>query len=609
MDSSREHIIVGVDIGYTYTGVAIGSTLTFDPEKGIQPVPIQRWPGESAIRNKVPTSLTYKGGDRRVRSWGFSCPRVSKKSQEESIKVFFKFLLEQSCLDELNSDKKDPRDQEVMSNVHTWFVDYLTQIYTHIMGHFAEKEVDFSSTAIEYIFSLPTAWRENQELISTFEKLIGQAGFGLRKNCTLRVDMTEAVASAVYTAGTVKHKFEMGDAIIVCDAGGGTTDICVLKVGEVDNRVVELEILGSPISIHVGSVNIDHAFKVAFQAKLNEFIETTPILPKDFTASEYAADEATHDTKETAFQVIKHNWGRKNTSMLEFCSFGVLEESKTTGSKENMSDDMIEDPRVKIKICSADINKMFDDQITEIKNILDKTLENTPEKVTNLILTGGLGSSQYVQSKLAAHLKARGIRIMVDPKDDEAPLSVCKGLVYDRMQRLIYGHSVIRTRRCRASYGILYNKIYNKYEHQDRESFTDSVDGRKYVENEVDWFLKKGQEIQEDTPIKFTRTHHISPKNPDNTWRITFVTSILPLELLLHHFDNHYVQPIRECVSTFELSSLTPRRRIPVIGKRFLQGKYEVEVTVDEDNLKIQIKVDGDLKGEFQVDNVLWPKK
>ncbi|KAH8646469.1 hypothetical protein BGZ60DRAFT_535606 [Tricladium varicosporioides] len=601
-----EHIIVGIDIGYTYTGVAIGSTETFNPvpeeepdgnsEKKMWPKWVQDWPDTKEKVNKVPTSLTYLGGHRRVRSWGFGCPRESDLDRGE-IKSKFKFMLDERAL---------PEGVD-MDDVRTWFLDYLGKIYKHITDYLARSKMFDQSTSItEYIFSLPTAWENNQQLIDRFEQLIADAGFGSVKNSRARTGLTEAVASAVYTARSVKHKFELGDVVIVCDAGGGTTDVCVLKVAQIDNRTIELEILELPISIHTGSVDIDDEFKMIFQIEIDKLKKDKTL---NFVPSKFAAADATHDRSRRGFQVMKEKWGGEVSRLLDVFTFNVSEDPAYREEREQLPEDTIEDSKVKISISRCAIDDMFDRQITKIVEILDVTLENTPQKVSNLILTGGLGSSPYLQSKLIDHFKPRGLRVLIDKSKGEPPLSVCKGLVYDRIQRLACGTSVLRTRRCRASYGILYNKLYSKSKHANskREIFKDRVDGKKYVRDEIFWFVKKGDEIKDGVPIRFRRIRQIPTQSSEDTWEDTFVVcKTLPPELLTEYLGQGHVKKVAKIVSTSVPNSLSPKRTFPLVGKRFLRGYYEVQATVDEDDIKVQTSIDEDFTGECRFVKVPW---
>ena len=80
------------------------------------------------------------------------------------------------------------------------------------------------------------------------------------------------------------------------------------------------------------------------------------------------------------------------------------------------------------------------------------------------------------------------IRVAPDPQ-----LVVCKGNVADRVQKLKSGQSVLSWRCCRASYGTLCKIMYNPQnpEHYGLPTELDPLDGKLYVKDYIDWFIKQ----------------------------------------------------------------------------------------------------------------------
>lgn len=121
------------------------------------------------------------------------------------------------------------------------------------------------------------------------------------------------------------------------------------------------------------------------------------------------------------------------------------------------------------------------------------------------MLCGGLGSSAYVREQLSLrllgsqrHPRARSMEIIVC----ETPqLAVVKGLVIDRMRKLQTGLPVVASRRCRMSYGILTAIPYDARKHASEEQFLDPFDQRLYANNMIQWIIKKGDKIKEDSAV------------------------------------------------------------------------------------------------------------
>lgn len=185
-----------------------------------------------------------------------------------------------------------------------------------------------------------------------------------------------------------------------------------------------------------------------------------------------------------------------------------------------------------------------------------------------------------------------------------SPLSVCKGLVLDRMQRLLYGTSVLRNRHCRVSYGIVLNEVYKKNVHKDREIFIGPADGRKYVKR-IQWFIKKGYNISDD-PIRLDRTRIASFENPDTTWEDIIVTSKLPHDCLPEYLRQGDSRVVCQILSSSELGRLTSKRRYLALGRKYLRGEYEMIVFIEQENLRFETRVNGVKAGEGQITQVPW---
>ena len=114
--------------------------------------------------------------------------------------------------------------------------------------------------------STPTTWK-SPNLIAILEQAIKDAGFGKRSSHHhVNISLTEAEAAAVYAS---KQHYEQGDVFLVCDAGGGTTDLNILKMASATYGQTELMPLSWVEGEAIGSTLID--FRV--QKMLGERLE------------------------------------------------------------------------------------------------------------------------------------------------------------------------------------------------------------------------------------------------------------------------------------------------------------------------------------------------
>src|SRR2546429_8295651 len=182
------------------------------------PATIQHWPGKLGHenRNKVDTAIAYDPYTGHPITWGFL---IEKENRDLEVQELFKLYLDPTHRD-------DFRHQPTLEEARKWFTDYLRCIYQAIRQHFDDTLPRWNTKNVEFIFSVPTTWK-NPAMIAETEKLIREAGFGEKHNHVVRISLTEAEAAAVYAS---KQSYEKGDVFLVCDAGGGTTDVNVLKV-------------------------------------------------------------------------------------------------------------------------------------------------------------------------------------------------------------------------------------------------------------------------------------------------------------------------------------------------------------------------------------------
>jgi molecular chaperone DnaK (HSP70) len=110
-----------------------------------------------------------------------------------------------------------------------------------------------------------------------------------------------------------------------------------------------------------------------------------------------------------------------------------------------------------------DLQSLFDKQINKLFKLIDTQLQQLwgkypSEQVAHIILSGGLANSAYVQQRLRDYYartnipNAQNIAVRIAP---DPQLAVCKGLVTDRVRKLLTSHSVLSRRCCRASYGTM----------------------------------------------------------------------------------------------------------------------------------------------------------
>lgn len=145
------------------------------------------------------------------------------------------------------------------------------------------------------------------------------------------------------------------------------------------------------------------------------------------------------------------------------------------------------------------------------------------------MLSGGLGSSEYVRGKLGARYGTLRLHTAPEPQ-----LAVCKGLVADRLQKLNTGQQILKWRCCRESYGTICRSVYDAKnpDHRDRTPYRDKQTGKWYVDESVKWFIRKGQPVSSDEPVTHDFSYSSLPGDKDRIYATEVVNSSLERHIL-----------------------------------------------------------------------------
>ncbi|KAH1433170.1 hypothetical protein KXX32_001734 [Aspergillus fumigatus] len=179
-------IVVGVDFGMTCTGVAY----SIGPE-WLPPRTIQRWPGKliSELANKVPTAIEYESPSHSVKSWGFLC---NTEDPASDIKEYFKLHLAPGA----HQGGKITR-----AEAQRWLQDYIRCVCQHVTAHFRDTLPSFAACKVEWVFSVPTTWKDVRMVEETrhlLQRAINMSSPGMSpENNRAVVGLTEAEAAAV----------------------------------------------------------------------------------------------------------------------------------------------------------------------------------------------------------------------------------------------------------------------------------------------------------------------------------------------------------------------------------------------------------------------------
>ncbi|KAF2012201.1 hypothetical protein BU24DRAFT_353163 [Aaosphaeria arxii CBS 175.79] len=498
----KPDMVISIDFGMTCTGVAYCNVATGSSEVRY----IQRWPGRMmANENKVPSLLLYPKGSSVPSSWGFSAETVQKQvDREGEICEWFKIYLDEERLEERRKSTSDAASVPTMRQVEEWYTQYFQFLYRCIETRLrSELASSWEDAKIEFIFSVPTTW-DPSTTVERFRGIIKRAGFGVWPSHTATIGLTEAEAAAVYTARNTPAIFKEDEILLVCDIGGGTTDLSVFRIKDTANHQgsLRLEQIDVVFGATIGSTELDNLFEDSVLQRLEEANRDAPLMLEDLQ------DTAWDMRVCKEFQNAKCSYGIDETeSETEFFFVRIprLDRAYTNERFGIRAGEMV--------FRRDDLRHFFDAQIDKLCVMIDKQLSSLLNKfphkqVAHMILSGGLGNSAYVRDQLrkrygahnVTYRNAASLRIRVAPNPQ---MVVCIGNVADRVQRLKSGQPVLGWRCCRSSYGLLCKIPYDRKDpnHFGLQPDKDELDGKLYIRNWVDWFIKKGEPVSSDTPI------------------------------------------------------------------------------------------------------------
>ncbi|GKZ30953.1 hypothetical protein AbraIFM66950_010778 [Aspergillus brasiliensis] len=246
--SAERKLIFGVDVGTmkTYHASDIGVSYAMWAQRRPKTPDIV----SSLSINKTsvfPTTLAYRK-DKSV-SWG----RDAQVGNDPVIKWLKLFLYDQEH--PILSESPNPALPDGVPPEQL-ISDYLRQLYAAIQKKIVSMRLP-TDTVTDFWFSWPAGWSaDNQQ---TFARAVRAAGFASKETDNLFF-LTEAEAAALYFMYNGDLNMPEDCRILVCDVGGGTTDIGAFHVQGTGSDAV-YEPLGKASGVNGGVAAMDAAVR------------------------------------------------------------------------------------------------------------------------------------------------------------------------------------------------------------------------------------------------------------------------------------------------------------------------------------------------------------
>ncbi|KAI9795467.1 MAG: hypothetical protein M1835_005699 [Candelina submexicana] len=590
-----DRLIVGVDFGTTYSGVAAVYTSTPDDVDVIK-----TWPGGNGITSdKVPTEIAYEPPPPNL---SITTPTPTSTTTEalngaspstNNIKWGFQFKPEESrlrCIKLfLDRNQKLPHfvspletaaqlrkyDRNVMDAVS----DYLTQLYIHTMDTLTRRygESFMSITKVEFVLTVPAVWSDAAKNATL--QAAERAGMGSRHDLRL---ISEPEAAAVYTLKAIQpNHLKIGDNFIVCDAGGGTVDLISYRITEVSPLRVEESAVGT--GGLCGSAFLNYRFEDHVRTRIGKerYDNMKEKKPKTWQMGLKYFEE-----------FVKRNFNEEEHQEVNV-PFPGLPDDEEAGLDSGF-----------LVMNAEEVKALFEPVIKEVCDLVEGQVDGIRRKggtVSGIVLVGGFGQSNYLYNRLKSHFNTAAPPPYTErpthattanaPQAVEVmqPMYAWTAVVRGAVLRGLEGSMVV-SRRSRWHYGTSYATVFDEERHPVSDRYWSPLWERWMVSDRMQWHIAKGEQVSERRAVSFHYTRNFRPGQ----------SLIVEDDLIGCDAD---VAPdafkkglINVCTLTTDLNAVPKTlftRLTTTKGIEFDNLDFTLDMTIDSASLIFELKVDG----------------
>ncbi|KAL1875351.1 hypothetical protein VTK73DRAFT_10085 [Phialemonium thermophilum] len=585
---ASDRLIVGVDFGTTFSGVAAVYTPTPDDIEIIK-----TWPGGNGITSdKVPTEISYEpandsvNGDEPTVKWGFQF-----KPEESRLRCIKLFLDRSQKLPFYVSPLETAAQLKRFNKTVVDAVsDYLTQIYRHTMDTLTRRygQSFMASTRVEFVLTCPAVWSDAAK--NTTLQAAERAGMGSKSQIQM---ISEPEAAAVYTLKAIQpNHLKVGDNFIVCDGGGGTVDLIAYKIISLKPLRVEESAVGT--GGLCGSAFLNYRFEEHVRNRLGSgrFEEMKIKKGKTWQMALQYFEES-----------IKRNFNEDEEQEINI-PFPGLPDDEAVGLDSGF-----------LSMTATQVKDIFEPVVKEVCDLVQGQVDGLRAKggiVSGIILVGGFGQSDYLYRRLKSHFTSaapppyserptyNSASTLQDGGSIEVmqPMYAWTAVVRGAVLRGLEGSMVI-SRKARLHYGTSYATVYDEAKHSVSERYWSPLWERWMVSDRMQWHIAKGEAISPLSPIAFHYTRNFRPGQ----------SLVVTDDLIACEADEPPAAYTRDlihvCTLTTDLNAV-PRslftRLTTTRGVEFDNLDFTLEMTVDSAGLSFELKVDGVRYGRVEAE-------
>ncbi|KAF8453881.1 hypothetical protein BDZ91DRAFT_786649 [Kalaharituber pfeilii] len=525
--TNKDAIIVGIDFGTTYSGVAW--CLTSDPDN-IRI--IRSWQGNGEVQHKnrnlekVPTVIVYGSKDTTRCKWGFE---ATAETESQNCLRWFKLLLNtynsqgtSNALERAgrsiegtgyagNDGRREQLD-DLLDTIDAWpegktplqvTTDYLKGIYEHTRATFEKSypktftdTIGTAKNPLEFVLTVPAVWTDDAKELT----LKAARAAGLDESHARIKLVSEPEAAAIHCLETFKetnNSLQVGDVYVIADCGGGTVDLISYEIVKVEPRLRVKECVVGTGDL-CGSTQLNRNFLKLVKERIGQSVwdkmnnvarsNTLRHFDEYIKPNHCPADNSTK-LDDDEFDLETHH-----------CPVPGVPDDPVAGIFGGHLALGGDDMETIFSSTFARITELVQAQVTAAEN-------KSGRRVTGVLLVGGFGSSPYLHKHLSMTITAKTGEFVKILQPVDAWTAIVRGAVaYGVSTRKegskAAGSPIVESRIARFSYGVSAAEPFIAGEHPANKMRFDIRSGDLWCPDRMQWFVEKGKEIPDGKPIE-----------------------------------------------------------------------------------------------------------
>ncbi|KAK5223509.1 hypothetical protein LTR72_004895 [Exophiala xenobiotica] len=499
---------------------------------------------ESEKQPKVPTVLSYDPKDLEKYTWG------AQPHQHQKIEAI-KLLLDPDQSRPIYVPATNTRAEIVKLGKPPMEVaaDYIRSMFKHAWERIATKVPESyleNDVKPKFVLTVPAVWSDKAKAATErAAKLGGMFPVTLIK---------EPEAAAMYTLHVLQDRgLEQGDALVICDAGGGTVDLSRGMAGSLQlNKRFEEQ-----VKMLVGEDQYYHLRKTrAYQEAVTFFDRTVKRGFRADNEDSWYVNFPMAELKDDPSQNLKRNTWELKSSVVEQIFKPLIE----------------------------DIGRMVDDQVNLVQKKRLAEGHRKGDEVKAIFLVGGFGASEYLKQSIQS--RHPDIQV-IQPHD--AWSAIVKGAVLSQLPHQTLVKSVVAPRH----YGVSAHSQYVEMRDAGQHCWYDASHGHKTV-SKMTWYIEKGEDLQRDNKIVFPFFRRLSPEFPDT--HLVFTDTLYSDESARANPYPKEGAVKKNCTLTADLRSINRsllQNKVGADGKSYVDVNYDLVVTLKSAQMRFSLEVKG----------------